>query len=83
MDEFKAWCLRIAGEFEPEVREAVQEVADAALALVVADPADRRVRMSYLLECMAAAEKRGNEVGLPVAGRLAALVLSKVMEVLV
>jgi len=82
MDDFNAWCLRVAGEFEPEVKAAAVDVMIAASAVVMASKADRQVCQSLLLEALARAEKRGNELGIEIGGRLAALVLKTVMEVL-
>jgi hypothetical protein len=83
MIDLKQWALSVAGEFEPEVKQAALDVAVAAAEYAAAPDEDRQVRHSLLLEALASAERRGNEAGKDIAGRLAALVLSAVTKAVV
>lgn len=79
MSDLKTWCLKVMGEFSPEVREACHDVLMAAVEAASALPEDRQIRDSLLLEAIARAEAKGNAIGQELGGRLAALVLSTVL----
>lgn len=78
--DLKTWALSVAGEFEPEVREAANEVLKAAVDYATANDADRQTYHSLLLEALARAEARGNEAGKDIAAQLAALVLGTITK---
>ena len=79
MSDLKSWCLKVMGEFEPELREAAHDVLMASVEFASSLPEDRQVRASLLKEALARAEKRANEAGQDIGGRLAAMVLSAML----
>ena len=80
MLDLRQWALSVAGEFDDELKEAAEKVTLAAVDFARADEVDKKVYHSLLLEALASAERQANEFGRDVAARLAALVLSVIVQ---